>query len=746
MSAPYRYLGRPRPLIDGRAKALGATRYAADVELAGMLHAQPVLSTEAHARLRAVHAEEARSVPGVVAVLTAADLPVTAEPPTIRQEVVLAREMVTFAGQPVALVVGESAAAAADGAALVEVDYEPLPPVVGVSAATQGGPPSEDGEYVRGDVRAALEASAHVVKRTCRTPFVHQGYLEPTAAVAAPDPYLTPGVSGANLTPGVTVYSGCQGQFDVRTRLASILELPAAAVRVVPMAVGGGFGGKGGVIDPLAAAAALRLNRPVKLVLDRSTDLATTTPTPAMSIELELGADRHGEITALRVDITLDNGAFPNGMGGGIAKRMAGCYRIPHLSIHWRDVCTNVHATGAYRAPGAPQTTFVLETAVDALAAALEVDPLEFRKRNVVRAGDPQPDGTPWPAGGQLACLEAVESHPLWRSRHEAGAGGTGLAIAGWIPLVDPCAAACRVDPDGTVVVTMGAVDISGVYSSLVLVAAEEIGVDPRQVRVQIADSASAPYGPSAGGSNIACSAADAVRTAAADARRQFLALAADHFEAAVEDLEIADGAVRVAGVPDRTISVGALAHAAQSAESSLPHRRGPIQASGQAAGPGGAAVLIAHVVRVAVDRETRRVRPTDNQSVQDVGLAMNPLLVEGQLHGGAAQGLGIGLHEALRHDDAGQLLTGTLMDYGMPRATSVPPITTHLLQRPSHGPYGALGVGEPPIVAGAAAAANAVTAATGAQPASLPLDPESVWAETVRRAAGPPGSTRSTG
>ena len=736
MSAPYRYLGRPRPLIDGRAKALGATRYAADVELAGMLHAQPVLSTEAHARLRAVHAEEARSVPGVVAVLTADDLPGTAEPPTIRQEVVLARETVTFAGQPVALVVGESAAAAADGAALVEVDYEPLPPVVGVSAPTRGGPPSADGEYVRGDIRAALEASAHVVKRTCRTPFVHQGYLEPTAAVAAPDPDLA----------GVTVYSGCQGQFDVRARLASILELPAAAVRVVPMAVGGGFGGKGGVIDPLAAAAALRLNRPVKLVLDRSTDLATTTPTPAMSIELELGADRHGELTALRVDITLDNGAFPNGMGGGIAKRLAGCYRIPHLSIHWRDVCTNVHATGAYRAPGAPQTTFVLETAIDALAAAVELDPLEFRRRNVVRAGDPQPDGTPWPAGGQLACLEAVESHPLWQARHTDDAGGTGIAIAGWIPLVDPCAAACRVDPDGTVLVALGAVDISGVYSSLVLVAAEEIGVDPRQVRVQIADSASAPYGPSAGGSNIACSAADAVRTAAADARRQLLALAADHFEAAVEDLEIADGAVRVAGVPDRTISVGALAHAAQSAESSLPQRRGPIQASGQAAGPGGAAVFIAHVVRVAVDPETGRVRPTDYLSVQDVGFAMNPLLVEGQLHGGAAQGLGIGLHEALRHDDAGQLVTGTLMDYGMPRATSVPPVTTHLLQRPSHGPYGALGVGEPPIVAGAAAAANAVRAATGAQPASLPLDPESVWAETVRRAAGPPGSTRSTG
>ena len=739
MTAPYRYVGHPRPTIDGRAKALGATRYAADVELAGMLHAQPVLSTEAHARLRTVHAEAARAAPGVVAVLTAADLPVTAESPTVRQEMVLAREVVTFAGQPVALVVGESAAAAADGAALVEVDYEPLPPVVGASAATESRPPLADGEYVRGDVQAALAASAHVVKRACRTPFVHQGYLEPSAAVAAPDP-AGDGASGANLTRRVTVYSGCQGQFDVRARLASILDLPPAAVRVVPMTVGGGFGGKVGVIDPLAAAAALRLNRPVKLVLDRSTDLQTTTPTPAMAIEMELGADRRGALTALRADVTLDNGAFPNGMGGGIAKRLAGCYRIPHLSIRWRDVCTNVHATGPYRAPGAPQTTFVLETAVDALAAVLDLDPLEFRKRNVVRAGDPQPDGTPWPAGGQLACLEAVESHPLWQSRHADDAGGTGIAIAGWIPLVDPCAAACRVDPDGTVLVTLGAVDISGVYSSLVLVAAEEMGVDPQQVRVQIADSASAPYGPSAGGSNIACSAADAVRVAVGDAKRQLLALAADHFEAAVEDLEIADGAVRVAGVPDRTISVGALAHAAQSAESSLP-RRGPIQASGQAAGRGGAAVFVAHMVRISVDRETGRVRPTDYLSVQDVGFAMNPLLVEGQLHGGAAQGLGIGLHEALRHDDAGQLLTGTLMDYSLPKATSVPPVTAHLVETPSHGPYGALGVGEPPIVAGAAATANAVRAATGAQPTALPLDAETVW-----RAAGPTGSTRSTG
>ena len=739
MNTPYRYLGRRRPAIDGRAKARGDARYAADVQLAGMLHAQPVLSAAAHARLRAVRIEAARAVPGVVAVFTAVDLPVTVAPPATRQEAVLARGDVTFCGQPVALVVAESPAAAADGAALVEIDYDPLPPTVGCA----GGEPAAAGEYRRGDVRAALRASDHVVERTCRTPFVHQGYLEPCAAVAAPDP-AGGGVPGG----GVTVYSGCQGQFDVRARLASILELPADAVRIVPMTVGGGFGGKGGLIDPLAAAAALRLQRPVKLVLDRSTDLAATTPSPAMAIELELGADRRGAFTALRAELTLDNGAFPAGMGASIANRLAGCYRLPHLSIRWRDVRTNVHAAGAYRAPGAPQTTFAIETAVDALAGAIGIDPLEIRKRNVVRAGDPQPDGTPWPAGGQLACLEAVESHPLWRSRRADRRGGTGIAIAGWIPLVDPCAAACRVDPDGTVVITLGAVDISGVHTSLAMVAAEEIGVDPGQVRVRTADSDGAPYGPSAGGSNIACSAADAVRQAAAEARRQLLALAADHFEAAVDDLETADGAVRVAGVPDRAIPIGTLAQAAQSGPS-VPDRTdsirpGPIQASGRAAGRGGAAVFVAHVVRVAVDRQTGRVRPTDYLSVQDVGFAMNPLLVEGQLHGGAAQGLGIGLHEALRHDEAGQLLTGTLMDYGMPRATSVPPITARLLQTPSHGPYGARGVGEPPIVAGAAATANAVRAATGAQPESLPLDPETVWRAANR--AGVPAASAATG
>lgn len=738
MSAPYRYLGRRRPAIDGPAKARGAARYAADVQLAGMLHAQPVLSAMAHARLRAVRVAAARAVPGVVAVFTAGDLPITAAPPATRQEAVLARGAVTFCGQPVALVVAESPAAAADGAALVEIDYDPLPAAVGYA----DGAPTAAGEYRRGDARAALRASDHMVLRTCRTPFVHQGYLEPCAAVAAPDP------AGG----GVTVYSGCQGQFDVRARLASLLELPAAAVRIVPMTVGGGFGGKGGLIDPLAAAAALRLQRPVKLVLDRSTDLAVTTPAPAMAIELELGADRRGAFTALRAELTLDNGAFPAGMGAGIANRLAGCYRLPHLSIRWRDVRTNVHAAGAYRAPGAPQTTFALETAVDALAGVIGIDPLELRKRNVVRAGDPQPDGTPWPDGGQLACLEAVESHPLWRSRGADRDGGTGIAIAGWIPLVDPCAAACRVDPDGTVVITLGAIDISGAHTSLALVAAEEIGVDPGQVLVRIADSDGAPYGPSAGGSNIACSAADAVRQAAAEARRQLLSLAADRFEAAVEDLETADGAVRVAGVPDRAISIGTLAQAAQSADPTAPDRTdsirpGPIQASGRAAGRGGAAVFVAHVVRVAVDRETGRVRPTDYLSVQDVGFAMNPLLVEGQLHGGAAQGLGIGLQEALRHDEAGQLLTGTLMDYGLPRATSVPPVTARLLQTPSHGPYGARGVGEPPIVAGAAATANAVRAATGAQPESLPLDPETVWRAANR--AGVPaasGATRPTG
>lgn len=726
MTPPYRYLGKPRPTIDGQAKTIGLTRYAGDVQLSGMLHAQPVLSRESHARLQSIHVDAARAVPGVVEILTAAELPVTPTPPTTRMQAVLAKDTVTFAGQPVALVIAESAAAAADGAELVEIDYMPLPPYLGLVGTTT---PADQllpttGEVSRGDAEAALKLSDHVVRRTYHTPFVHQGYLEPCAAVAAPNP------AGS----GVTVYSGCQGQFDVRSQLAEILELPPNTIRIVPMAVGGGFGGKGGLVDPLAAAAALSLGRPVKIVLDRSSDLATTTPSPAMMIELELSANRSGDLEALRAELWLDNGAFPLGMAEGVAKRLSGCYRLPHLHLRWHDVCTNVHAGGAYRAPGAPQTTFAIETAIDALADLIKVDPLEFRKRNIVRAGDPQSDGTPWPPGSQQACIEAVEAHPLWRSRHKATAHsttGTGVAIAGWIPLVDPCAASCRVDPDGTVIITLGAVDISGAFTSLASVAAEELGVDPSHVQLYTADSSSAPHGPSAGGSNITCSAADAVRSAASEVKQQLLEMAADHFEAAISDLEIEASAVRVVGVPDRSITIGDLARTAQKADPSYHGQGGPIQASGRASSPGGSAVFVAHVVRLRVDPETGSVRTTDYLSVQDVGFAMNPLLVEGQLHGGAVQGIGIGLCEALRHDETGQLLTGTLMDYNLPKAQSVPPVTAQLLQSPSHGPFGARGVGEPPILGGAAAAANAIRAATRTDPTTLPLDPETVWRAT---------------
>lgn len=729
MNTPYRYLGKSHPSIDGRAKTLGETLYTADVQISGMLHAQLVLSREAHGRLDCIHVDEACSVPGVVTVLTAADLPVNSAPPKTRMEAVLAKETVTFAGQPVAIVIAESAAAAADGVSLVEIDCQELPPVVGLPDATPL-PDQKDlqsineNEVTRGDAAASLQTSDYVVRRTYQTPFVHQGYIEPTASVAAPDP------SGS----GVTVYSSCQGQFDVRTQLATILELPLNAIRIVPMPIGGGFGGKKGLADPLAAAAALHLGRPVKLVLDRSSDLATTTPSPAMRIKMELGANRSGELTALRAELWLNNGAFPIGMAAFVANQLSGCYRLPHLHLRWHDVCTNMHTGGGYRAPGAPQTTFAIETAIDTLANRLSIDPLEFRARNVAHTGDPQPNGTPWPPGAQNACLDAVRTHPLWLSKDtssDQGLIGTGIAFAGWIPIVDPCAVYCRVDPDGTVEVVLGAIDISGVFSSLVLVAAEELGIAPIHIRLHTADSASAPHGPSAGGSNITCSAADAVRSAAREVKHQILSLAADLFEAAIEDVEIEAGSVRVVGVPDQSITIAEIATTAQKADLSGTGRTGPIQASGRAATAGGSAVFVAHVARVTIDPETGHIQTTAYLSVQDVGFAMNPLLVEGQLHGGAVQSLGIGLYEAMQHDPNGQLLTGTLMDYALPKAQSVPPITVQLLQSPSHGPFGARGVGEPPILGGAAAVANAIRAATEIELTTLPLYPETVWRAT---------------
>ena len=747
----YQFLGKGRKLIDGLEKITGQARYTADMTLPGMLHARPILSPHAHAKIGSIDKSAAEQMPGVVAVLTAEDLPTRDRVIASRNSAILAKGRVLFRGQPVAVVVGETAAAAQDGAEAVLIDYEPLPAVIDLAEAARPDAPiiwpeglpqpevdltaqhaavekEEEQEehtptnvhtrdhFKRGDLEQGFKEADVIIERTYKTAMVHQSYLEPHAVVAEPDP-----VRGS-----LTIYTATQGQFMVRDEVARLLLLPKSRVRVVPMTFGGGFGAKYGIVEPLAGAIALALKRPIRLVLTRSEDFLTTTPAPATLITLKTGAKQDGTLTAIQAHVLLDNGVFAFALGGIVATLLGGYYKCPNVQIDCEEVITNKPQIGAYRAPGAPQATFALESNIDELARALKLDPLEFRLKNAVEGGDPTGTGQPWPQKiGLKQCLERMRDHPAWQHRTKQANEGIGLAIGAWPCFMSPAASICRVDSDGTIRIHVGSVDISGVNSSLVLIAAEVLGVSPDQVELIQGDTHSGPFAGPSGGSQVTYSVSGAVHGAAQAARVKLLDLAADHFEARVDDLELKEGKVQVKGVPDRAISIAELA---VMAETKLGGP-GPIMGEGQAAIEENAPGFVAHLIKVEVDPETGHVTPRQYVTIQDVGFALNPMLVEGQMQGGAVQGLGWGLYEAMIYDEHGELLTASFMDYDLPKADTTPGVETILLHNPSpNGLFGIRGIGEPPITAGAAAIANAVRDATGVRVSELPIRREMLW------------------
>lgn len=730
-------IGKPHKRADGLEKVTGAMRYTEDLRLPGMLHARLLTSPHPRARIVEVPRELALAVPGVVAVITAADLARIGQ--ICRRE--LADGRTAFTGQPVAVVVAETEAAAADGleALRAAARFEPLPAVLAIDEAMAAGAPLvqetvqfEEGDaqahatvevqeqhaatpgnvtnrvaFARGDVAAGLAQAEVVVTRTYTTSRIHQAYIEPHATVATVDP----------VTGEVTLYTATQGQFYVRRETARILGLPEAQVRVVPMHVGGGFGGKILLHQPLVAAVAMLLRRPVRLVLTRMEDFLTTNPAPATVIDLTLGAQRDGTLVALRGRMLMDAGAKPGAplATGGIL--LGGYYRVPHLEIECLEVLTNKPPVGAYRAPAAPQATFAIESAMDELAGRLGMDPVALRLKNASRPGDPMPNGRPWAKMGLREVLEALDAHPLRRQPREPGEG-IGVAVGGWLGGIESASACVRANTDGTFEVVVGAVDITGTLTTMGLIAAEVLGLPPEKVRVRTADTSQAPYSGMSGGSKITYTVGTAVRAAAEDARRQMLQIAASHLEARVEDLELRDGHVVVRGTP--TVSLGLAEIASMSMRFGAQYA--PVFGVGNTVITRQSPGFAGHLVRVRVDRETGEVRITDYVVVQDVGRALNPPAVEGQMIGGVAQGIGWGLLERVVYDGAGGLLTATFADYPLPRASDVPRVETVVVEVPSEdGPFGAKGVGEPPVVPAAAAIANAIADAAGVRIASLP-------------------------
>ncbi|HEX3976904.1 MAG TPA: xanthine dehydrogenase family protein molybdopterin-binding subunit [Solirubrobacteraceae bacterium] len=755
-------IGVSAPRRDSEPKVRGATQFAGDPPMLGLLHARLVLAHEAHAMIAAVHADDARSLPGVVAVLTAADLPIVASGKGRLYEP-LARDEVVYAGQPVALVVAETEAQAEDAASLVDVQLDSLEPVVNLEAAAQPGAPrarvieatADEGSDIadahaavtaaglegealsdnvlgtarlaNGDVDAALAASDVVVRGRFETPWMYQGYLETQTATA----WLEP--EGE-----LVVRSSTQAPFSTRDSLARLFGLPTDRVRVRSAPLGGAFGGKMMIIEPLACSAVMALKRPVRLALTRSEDIAATNPAGAEVLSVELGATAEGRLTGIRARVLVDRGSTDDfGVESIAAMLSAGPYRWSAHELVSLGIATNRVTFGAYRAPAAAPAAFAVESLIDDVARRLKLDPLELRLRNIAREGDLAPSGQAFPVFGAEACLERLRDHPLWARRGDVGPDeGIGVAIGWWPGGYEPAAAVCRLDADGRLTVITGAADMTGVETGFATIAAEAFGVDPSRVRVVNADTSSAPYAGTSGGSKVTYTVGRAVERAALEARERLLEVAADELEISPLDLEIVNGSIQPVGVPAKALPIDELAPKILSFGS----RHMPVEGHGRSAQTQ-APQAAAHISHVRVDPETGAVTALAHVIAQDVGRALNPALVEGQMQGGTVQGLGWALLEELAHDDHGQLTTGTLVDYAMPTAVGTPAIEAQIVEVPApEGPYGAKGVGEAPIVGVAAAVGNAIAAATGGvRLTRLPMTPERVWQAVADGSGGSP-------
>ncbi len=749
-AAATRVVGHSLPRMDAPGKVTGSAIYAADFALPGMLFGKVLRSREPHARLVRVDARRAARLPGVRAVLTAADVPDVRYGGSVKDETVFAHERVRFAGQPLAAVAATTLDAAEAALNAIDVVLEPLPPVLEVEAALAPGAPlvhedwraytalpilHRDGNVcnrariVVGDVERGFEEADRVFTHRFTTASVHQGYTEPRAAVAQWDS------SGV-----VTVWCNTQLPFEVQTTLAEILQLPASKVRVIVPGIGGGFGGKLRVgVEHFAALLARATGRPVKVMTTTEEELTAAYARQPAIIELKTGVTRDGRLTAREGRLWFDTGAFA-GSGPGVASvatlMLAGPYRIPNLLLEGRAVYTNKTNFGSFRAPSGPQSNFAVESQMDIMADALGIDPLDFRLRNIVREGEEGPTGQVLTAVGLEECLRKAADAIGWRDRRPAPGRGKGLAIGWWTTTGGSSGVYIKINPDGTVALNTGAAEIgTAALTGAAQVLAEDLGIELADVNVVSADTLSTPFDFGAQGSRTAFAVGNACRAAVADLKRQLLALAARHLGVDASALELRGGAVH-ATTDGKRATLAELARLSQASGGGLiahgtfvapPTAYDEKRVEGHVYPAFHSPSFHAHAAEVSVDEQTGEITVERYVVAQDVGFAMNPRYIEGQIEGGVTQGLGQALSEEIVYE-GGRVLNPNLTDYKMPTTLDVPRIQSILVQHPSLvGPYGAKGVGEPPNIEPPAAIANAVARATGVRITSLPITAEKV-------------------
>ena len=762
--AKYDVIGTSLAKVDAPERVTGKAAYGADLDLPGMLWAKLVRSPHAHARIKKIDTSKAKALTGVKAVITASDLPhlpkgataplvgeVSIDMSAIK-EIVMASDKARYHGQVVAAVAATDPFIAEEAAGLVEIDYEVLPVVEDVLQAMQAGTalvhedlhtleeatqeksdqPSNISThmvYTRGDVEAGFKAADAVVEKTYTTQMVHQGYMEPQACAARVEP------NGK-----VTLWTSAQGHFTVRTQLVTLLGLPANRLNVIPMEVGGGFGGKAlALFEPTAIVLAQKTSRPVKLVVSREEVLRATGPGAPAVITVKAGAKKDGKLTAISTTMRYDAGAFPGSpVARGLLVGLAP-YKLDNMRAEGYDVLTNKPRVQAYRAPGGTPAAFAVESLMDALAEEIGVDPLEFRQKNAAEEGDTLPLGMPLNRIGLTEMLSQIQKHPCWTTPLEGANRGRGLALGYWIGGSFTSSAEVKINPDATASIFVGTVDLTGTRTTILQMVADELQLDPKEITITVGDTDTAPFADLSGGSRITYTMSAAAHQASQDVLSQLRERAAEKLKVSGDDVEYKQKRFWAKNDPQNEVSLGDLAR------ESVAWGSGPIVGKGSTTRMQPAHSYAAHVADVEIDPDTGKATILRYTCCQDVGKAINPQQVEGRIQGGAVKGIGWALNEEYIFDN-GELKNASLLDYRCPVALDLPMIETVLTEVPaSEGPYGLRGVGEVPIVPPGAALANAIYRATGKRLYELPMNPERVfWAIHGNGATGTNGSGRS--
>ena len=734
-----KYIGTRPVRPDGLEKVTGRANFGADHALPGMLHGKVVRSPHAHARIRSIDTTAAEAIAGVLAVITAGDFPDRSNFSFGRKgfnENLIAGNKVLYHGHAVAAVAATSSQAADAAVEAVVVDYEVLEPVTDALRALEEDAPILHDDLVtrgmdepstkptnlvkkqviaKGDVEAGFEAAEEIVERTFVTPMVHQGYIEPHACVG-----------NFNADGQATVWCSTQGHFGVRSMTAMAMGMDEGDIRVIASEIGGGFGGKTTIyLEPLALRLSEKSGRPVKMVMTREDVFRATGPASGTVNTVKIGCKHDGTIVAMYAKLVYEAGAFPGSPLGPGCMCIFAPYDVDNVLIEGFEVVVNRPRVAAYRAPGAPQSMFAGESVLDELAGKIGIDPIDFRLANAADQGTRAAYGPTFGPVGLKACLEAAKSHPNY-ARPLGEDEGRGVAVGFWFNGGNQSSAEVHITDTGMVKIVEGSPDIGGSRASMALMAAETLGVPYERIRIRIGDTDSTGYCATTGGSRTTFATGLAVIRACEDVIGQLKARAASTWSIDAEQVEWCDGEARpVAGVNVEAEPLS-LADIARNAR----RTGGPV--SGRAAltaqGPGPA--FSVNMSDVHIDKETGRATVLAFTAIQDAGTAIHPDYVEGQMQGGAAQGIGWALNEEYIYDDDGVLDNPGFLDYRVPVASDLPMIDTHIVEVPNpNHPYGVRGCGETPIVAPLAAVGNAVSRAIGIRMTELPLSPPKVLA-----------------